>query len=153
MVKGCKGDLREFRPTAFAGVPLVYDKIKAGIMKKVDAESPLKKLIFKYALKIKQYAWNNGKSTPLLNAIVFNQFKDRLGGRVRLMVCGGAPLSPSAHLFLAACFGTPVLQGYGLTETCGAGSVMMLDDNTQGTVGPPVPCVGEAQIRHTPRTL
>jgi long-chain acyl-CoA synthetase len=137
MVRGCKGDLREFRPTAFAGVPLVYDKIKAGIMKKVDAESPLKKLIFKYAL----------------NAIVFNQFKDRLGGRVRLMVCGGAPLSPSAHLFLAACFGTPVLQGYGLTETCGAGSVMMLDDNTQGTVGPPVPCVGEAQIRHTPRTL
>jgi len=141
MVDGCLGDIREFRPTAFAGVPLVYDRIKAGILKKVEAESKVKQAIFRFALVIKQYAWKNNKSTPLLDAIVFNQFKSRLGGRVRFMVSGGAPLSSSAHLFLASCFGVPLLQGYGLTETCGAGTVMQLDDHSQGTVGPPVPCV------------
>merc|ERR1712000_732948 len=66
MVEGCLGDLRELAPTAFAGVPLVYDRIKAGIMKKVAEESIVKQLIFKFALAVKQYAWKHGKATPLL---------------------------------------------------------------------------------------
>lgn len=139
MVDGCLGDLRELAPTAFAGVPLVYDKIKAGIMKKIANESFMKRLIFNFALRIKKYAWTHKKSTPLLDKIVFEQFKTGLGGNMRFMVSGGAPLSSSAHLFLASCFGIPLLQGYGLTETCGAGSVMQFGDRGQGNVGPPVP--------------
>src|SRR3990167_656606 len=142
MAPGFLGDLRELAPTAFAGVPLVYDRIKAGIVKKVSEESFLKRFIFKYALVLKQQAWLQGRPTPILNALVFNQFKSRLGGNMRFMVSGGAPISPSAHLFLQSCFGIPLLQGYGLTETCGAGTVMLMDDRTQGTVGPPVPCCG-----------
>jgi len=140
MVEGCLGDLRELAPTAFAGVPLVYDRIKAGIMKKVAEESIVKQLIFKFALAVKQYAWKHGKATPLLNKIVFDQFKSRLGGNMRVMVSGGAPLSGTAHAYLTACFGIPLMQGYGLTETCGAGTVMLMNDRDTGTVGPPVPC-------------
>jgi len=140
MAPGFLGDLRELAPTAFAGVPLVFDRIKAGIVKKVSEESFLKRFIFKYALVLKQKAWLQGRPTPILNAVVFNQFKSRLGGKMRFMVSGGAPLSPSAHLFLESCFGVPLLQGYGLTETCGAGTVMLMEDRSQGTVGPPVPC-------------
>lgn len=142
MVEGCLGDLRELGPTAFAGVPLVYDRIKAGIMKKVNNESFLKQLIFKIAIKIKIYARKHGKPTPILQKVVFDQFKTALGGNMRFMVSGGAPLSSSAHSFLASCFNIPLLQGYGLTETCGAGTVMLLDDLSEGTVGPPVPSVG-----------
>eukprot|EP00339_Tiarina_fusa_P021669 CAMPEP_0117046374 /NCGR_PEP_ID=MMETSP0472-20121206/32067_1 /TAXON_ID=693140 ORGANISM="Tiarina fusus, Strain LIS" /NCGR_SAMPLE_ID=MMETSP0472 /ASSEMBLY_ACC=CAM_ASM_000603 /LENGTH=650 /DNA_ID=CAMNT_0004758705 /DNA_START=75 /DNA_END=2027 /DNA_ORIENTATION=+ len=141
MVDGCLGDLRELAPTAFAGVPLVYDRIKAGILKKVGKESFLKRTIFHIAIKIKMAAWKRGKSTPLLNKVVFDQFKTALGGNMRWMVSGGAPISATAHSFLTACFGVPLLQGYGLTESCGAGTVMQMDDHAQGTVGPPVPCV------------
>jgi long-chain acyl-CoA synthetase len=141
MVPGCLGDMRELAPTAMAGVPLVFDRIRAGIIKKIQKESTLKQIIFKVALSIKQWAYVRGRATPLLDKVVFNQFKTGLGGNMRFMVSGGAPLSRSCHLFLQACFGVPLLQGYGLTETCGAGNVMMMDDRTQGTVGPPVPCV------------
>ena len=84
--------------------------------------------------------------TPILDLIVFNKFKDLLGGRMRWMVSGGAPLSPGAHLYLRVCFGVPLLQGYGLTETCGAGAVMFPIDDSVGTVGPPVPCVGSFSV-------
>merc|ERR1712137_328436 len=141
MVEGCLGDLRELGPTAFAGVPLVYDRIKAGILKKVAKESIIKRTIFHLAIRIKMYAWKRGKATPLLQKVVFDQFKTALGGNMRWMVSGGAPISATAHSFLTACFGIPLLQGYGLTETCGAGTVMQMDDNGQGTVGPPVPSV------------
>merc|ERR1711974_86793 len=78
---------------------------------------------------------------PGLDRLIFDKMKESMGGRVRFMVSGGAPLSSAAHLFLQACFGVPILQGYGLTETCGAGCAMMPDDHSQGTAGPPVPCV------------
>jgi len=141
MVPGCLGDMRCLAPTAMAGVPLVFDRIKAGIIKKIQQESKLKQIIFQVALVIKKWAFVRGRPTPLLNKVVFDQFKTGLGGKMRFMVSGGAPLSQSCQLFLEACFSVPILQGYGLTETCGAGNVMMMEDRSQGTVGPPVPCV------------
>lgn len=143
MVEGCFGDLKELRPTVFAGVPMVYDKIKAGILKKVSAESSKKQIFFDAAVKLKQQAWKRNINASVLDSLIFDKFKESLGGRIRYLVSGGAPLSASAHLFLSACFGVPFLQGYGLTETCGAGTAMLLDDHSQGTVGPPVPCVGK----------
>ena len=141
-MEGCAGDLRELRPTLFAGVPMVYDKIKSGILRKVKQESQTKQLMFEAALKLKKKAWKHNIPTHALDNLIFDKFKESLGGRVRFMVSGGAPLSPDAHLFLSACFGIPLLQGYGLTETCGAGTAMMVDDHSQGTCGPPIPCTG-----------
>jgi long-subunit acyl-CoA synthetase (AMP-forming) len=51
--------------------------------------------------------------------------KKKLGGKVRLMVSGGAPLSPLCANLMRACFGCPVIQGYGLTETCAAATLMV----------------------------
>jgi len=51
---------------------------------------------------------------------------------------GGAPLAPDTHDYLKTVLGCPLLQGYGLTETCACASVMNLDENSTGRVGPPV---------------
>lgn len=140
-MKNCLGDMRELGPTAFAGVPLVYDKIKAGIITQVNNSGAATKIIFQIALALKKWATLRGRSTPLLDLIVFNKFKTLLGGKMRWMVSGGAPLSAEAHLYLKSCFGIPLLQGYGLTETCGAGAVMRMPDLSLGSVGAPVDCL------------
>ena len=61
------------------------------------------------------------QATPLWDRLVFAKLKARLGGRVRLIVSGGAPLAPHTEEFLKVTMCAPVVQGYGLTETC-AGS-------------------------------
>jgi len=55
--------------------------------------------------------------------IIFKKVRKLLGGRVRMMLSGGAPLSADTQRFMNICFCCPVGQGYGLTETCGAGTV------------------------------
>jgi acyl-CoA synthetase (AMP-forming)/AMP-acid ligase II len=54
---------------------------------------------------------------------IFAKVSSVLGGRVRMMLSGGAPLSEKTQRFMNICFRCPVLQGYGLTETCGAGTI------------------------------
>jgi long-chain acyl-CoA synthetase len=55
--------------------------------------------------------------------LIFKKVRKILGGKVRMMLCGGAPLSLDTQLFMNICFCCPVGQGYGLTETCGAGTI------------------------------
>ena len=57
-------------------------------------------------------------------SVIFSQVKNALGGRVRIMVSGGAPLSSDTHEFIKTCLCNLVLQGYGLTETCAAATAM-----------------------------
>uniref|UniRef100_A0AC11CWA7 Acyl-CoA synthetase long chain family member 4 n=1 Tax=Ovis aries TaxID=9940 RepID=A0AC11CWA7_SHEEP len=75
---------------------------------------------------------------PTLMAAV--PVKALLGGNVRMMLSGGAPLSPQTQRFMNVCFCCPVGQGYGLTETCGAGTVTEVTDYTTGRVGAPLIC-------------
>lgn len=60
------------------------------------------------------------------------------GGRIRVILTGGAPLSPESHRFIRNCMGCPLLQGYGLTETAACATIMQLEEGTVGRVGPPV---------------
>lgn len=149
-MKNCKGDFAELRPTLMAGVPLVYDKVKKGIEDKIANSPAAVRLAFKVAFKYKIFFSEFfGLPTPLVNRLIFNQFKSALGGRCRLIITGGAGLSPEVQQFLQTCFSVPVLQGYGLTETCGASNVMEITDITRKCIGPPVPCC-EVAIRDVP---
>lgn len=58
-----------------------------------------------------------------LSRLLFKKVKALLGGNIRMMLSGGAPLSPQTQRFMNICFCCPVGQGYGLTETCGAGTI------------------------------
>lgn len=58
-----------------------------------------------------------------LSSLIFKKTRAILGGNVRAMLSGGAPLSEDTQYFMNACMCCPVVQGYGLTETCGGGTI------------------------------
>ncbi|MFQ6619510.1 hypothetical protein Gotur_000152 [Gossypium turneri] len=111
IMRGTKGDASVLRPTLMAAVPAILDRVRDGVLKKVRTGlSPL------------------------------DMVRAALGGRLRLMLSGGAPLSANSQRFINICMGAPVCQGYGLTETCAGSAFTEWDDTTIGRVGPPVPC-------------
>ncbi|XP_013634888.1 PREDICTED: long chain acyl-CoA synthetase 1-like [Brassica oleracea var. oleracea] len=135
-------DIQELKPTFIAGVPRVFERIYEGIQKALQELNPRRRLIF-YALYKYKLAWMNrgyshSKASPMADFIAFRKIRNQLGGRLRLLVSGGAPLSPEIEEFLrvtSCCF---VIQGYGLTETLGGTTLGYPDEMCMlGTVGVP----------------
>eukprot|EP01006_Ploeotia_vitrea_P010177 TRINITY_DN26319_c0_g1_i1.p1 TRINITY_DN26319_c0_g1~~TRINITY_DN26319_c0_g1_i1.p1 ORF type:complete len:694 (+),score=103.62 TRINITY_DN26319_c0_g1_i1:51-2132(+) len=129
------GDISEFKPTTFAGVPRVYDTIKKGVELQVHNSGGLKQYMFNKAFAAKQKALAKGKDTPLWNKLVFKKLKAKLGGNVVHMVSGGAPMNASTQEFMRICFCCSVGQGYGLTETCAMLALQKIHDRTPLTAG------------------
>ena len=130
-------NLLEVRPTVVTGVPRFYEKMHERIQAAVRSASPLRRAIFHWAIRGGQ-----GKSLQhrLADRLVFSKLRDRLGGRIRFCVSGGAPLSKSiAEFFYAA--GILILEGYGLTETSPVITCNRLDHFRLGTVGSALPGV------------
>ncbi|KAJ6898839.1 long chain acyl-CoA synthetase 6 [Populus alba x Populus x berolinensis] len=133
-------DMAALRPTIFCSVPRLYNRIYAGIMNAVKASGGLRERLFNAAYNAKKQAILNGKNpSPMWDRLVFNKIKDRLGGRVRLIVSGASPLSPDVLEFLKICFGGRIIEGYGMTETTSPISSMDEGDNLNGHVGSPSP--------------
>ena len=82
------------RPTVMACVPLILDRIYKGIYDNVHRKGKSFQEIFEWAYQYKLRAYTNGESTPILDRLVFRPLRAMLGGQVRLVVTGGAPLSP-----------------------------------------------------------
>eukprot|EP00898_Chlorokybus_atmophyticus_P000752 jgi/Chlat1/1678/Chrsp127S01919 len=140
---GLLTDFAALKPTIVAGVPRVFTRIYDKVQEQLR-KSKLKTALFNAALAEKSRVMNScseNPSTPLWDTLVFKKVKAGLGGRVRLAMSGGAPLAPAAQKFLRAALGCPVIQGYGLTETCGQGGLGMLYDSAGSHVGAVVPCV------------
>lgn len=136
-------DIGELKPTLFTGVPRVFDRVYQAVHEKVRNEkSSLKKSLFGHAYESRKAdIKKSGNDSSVWNYIVFSKTKESLGGRVRLIVSGGAPLSASTQEFLKICFCCPVMQGYGLTETCAGGTLQNPRDPALSSVGPPIPGV------------
>lgn len=136
-------DVAALGPTIFVGVPRVYDRIHGAVMDGVRKASLLKRCLFNYAWWRKWYYMQAGyphaSASVISDVLVFSKVKARLGGRVRLLISGGAPLASHVEQFLRVAMCCPVAQGYGLTETCAASFVASPNDVRQaGTVGPPL---------------
>lgn len=142
-----KQDFQEIRPTIIVAVPRIFEKIHAGILAQADI-SPLRRKVFDWALETGREisrCKQEKRAIPLDIAVqyaaarklVFDSIKERMGGRLRFAVSGGAPLSREiAEFFHAA--GLLVLEGYGLTETTAAVCVNTPFDYRFGTVGKPI---------------
>ncbi|PNY13738.1 long chain acyl-CoA synthetase chloroplastic-like, partial [Trifolium pratense] len=144
--KGTKGDATVLMPTLLAAVPAILDRVRDGVFKKVNAAGGLSKKLFYLAYERRLQAINGswfgawGLEKALWNFLVFSKVRAILGGRIRFILSGGAPLSGDTQQFINICLGAPIGQGYGLTETCAGGTFSDFDDTSVGRVGPPLPC-------------
>ncbi|MCJ1470900.1 long-chain fatty acid-CoA ligase [Pseudocyphellaria aurata] len=122
-VRNCKGDIREFKPTILVGVPAVWESVKKGIIAKVNQGSPLVKNLFWGALAAKGFLMSTGlPGSAILDAVVFKKLKDATGGRLRICMNGGGPVAKETQRFISMAI-TPMIGGYGLTETTGMGAL------------------------------
>ncbi|CAG8484402.1 9547_t:CDS:2 [Scutellospora calospora] len=128
-VRNCFGDIREFKPSLMAGVPAVWESIRKGVLSKVNSGGPTMQKVFNAAFKAKSWLMSKELPTKPLDIMVFNKIRQQTGGRLRLALSGGAPISKETQEFLSISL-CPILQGYGMTESCGFGSV-----------GAPIPCL------------
>ena len=138
-------NLREVKPHVFATVPRLLEKVYDKILAKGQDLTGVKRKLFFWALNLGlQYdvrgmsAWYNAQ-LGLANKLIFNKWREALGGNVIAIVSGGAALQPRfARVFGAAQI--RVMEGYGLTETSPVIAVNRHnpEDHMIGTVGPPV---------------
>uniref|UniRef100_A0A665WHG1 Arachidonate--CoA ligase n=1 Tax=Echeneis naucrates TaxID=173247 RepID=A0A665WHG1_ECHNA len=133
-------DMKALRPTIFPVVPRLlnrmYDKIFS------QANSPLKRWLLNFAAKRKGAEVSSGiiRSDSIWDKIFFSKIQASLGGRLRMIITGAAPTSPSVLGFLRAALGCQVYEAYGQTE-CTAGCTFTTPgDWTPGHVGAPLPC-------------
>jgi len=144
-------NLREVRPTILVGVPRIFEKIYDRIKERVAAKGRINVALLSWAVSVaKAYArFEVDKKQPplslslqhkLATKLVFSKWREAFGGRIRVLVSGGAALPEElGYIYLGA--GIPIIQGYGLTETSPVISTGRLDDNRIGSVGRPIPRV------------
>lgn len=138
IMRGCKGDATVLKPTCMTSVPLILDRISKGINDKINSGSAFRKALFKFLYQYKVKWTQRGYQTPLIDRLVFKKVAKLMGGRVRLIMSGGAPLSPDTHEQIQICLCANVIQGYGLTETTSGAAVMDSHDITYGRTGAPL---------------
>lgn len=143
--------LEEVKPTMMCAVPRFFQKIYAGVLEKAEESSSSKKKIFNWALKT---GWEtaelrrNEKPIPfglkiketLADLLVFSKIKEKMGGRLWFLPCGGASLSSEVTRFFEL-IGIHVTVGYGLTETTATLTLFPFTHFEHGTSGKPLPGV------------
>jgi long-chain acyl-CoA synthetase len=138
-------NLVEVKPTLLLSVPRLYEKMYARVNEKVAKDSAPKQAIFRWAMGVGAQGFEHrvARTSPgpwlklrlaVADRLVFAKIKERVGGRIRLFVSGGAPLGRDLALFFGAA-GLPILEGYGLTETSPVVAVNLPDRMKPGTVG------------------
>ncbi|CAN4111461.1 unnamed protein product [Withania somnifera] len=145
-VKQLIDDIKELKPTVFCSVPRVLDRIYSGLVEKTLSAGFLKHKLFNFTYNYKLHNMSKGykhaEAAPIFDKIIFNKVKEGLGGNLRLILSGAAPLSSTVETYLRVVTCANVLQGYGLTETCAGSFVARPDELAMvGTVGPPLPII------------
>jgi long-chain acyl-CoA synthetase len=129
------------KPTVFPTVPRILNRIHSKILEGVAAKGGFAEWLFTKAIREKQEALlTTGQLThPVYDRTVFKKIRDILGGRVRLISTGAAPINGDVLTFLKSAFSCALLEGYGQTE----GLILTVTDRDDalgaGTVGGPCP--------------
>ena len=141
-VQKIKDDLALVRPTLFVSVPRLFSRFYDVIRKKFDDLQGYTKSAVQYGLskKLNNVATNGGFTHKVYDPLFFNKTKAALGGRVRLMISGSAPLLPEVHKFMKVVIGCPLLEGYGQTESTGAAFITHPNDPEVAHIGGAVVC-------------
>ena len=143
-------DLSIIRPTLMISVPRIYERVYAGIRAKLAEGSGFARWLFKFAVDVGygRFEHQQGRGGwqlshclwPLLEKLVARKVINRLGGRLRFVMSGGAALPAEvSRIFIG--LGLPILQGYGMTESSPVACANRLQDNVPASVGLPIPGV------------
>ena len=157
-------NLREVGPTVLVGVPRIFEKIYARIRERAAEAGRLSAVLLAWSVSVaREYATHVIANQPvpaflklkhaIASKLVFSKWRRAFGGRMRLLVSGGAALPEDlAYIYIGA--GIPIVQGYGLTETSPVITASRIEDNRVGTVGKAIPNVeiriaedGEIEVR------
>jgi long-chain acyl-CoA synthetase len=141
-------DLVTIKPTILISVPRIFERVYAKIQNKLEKDSAVARVLFNLAVEIGwlHFEHQQGRAPwspklllwPTLEKLVAGKIQEKLGGRLRIAVSGGAPLSPEiAKIFIG--LGVPILQGYGLTETSPIITANTHENNFPASVGRPFP--------------
>ncbi len=146
-------NLLEVKPTYINAVPRFYEKVYQHINSEIRKMPQAQRYLVRWAIAIGTRAYNQAKSykneSKLINNIyktelriadrlVYSKIRQRLGGRLRMMTSGAAPLASEIQTFFQV-LGLPIMEGYGLTETCAPISCNFPGIFKIGTVGKPLP--------------
>ena len=113
-------DMQICKPTIMTSVPRVFQRIHTEIMKNLTKQSKLTQNLFHMALnkKIKDFKETGILTNPLLDSLIFKKVRNVLGGRMRFMLVGSAPMDPELMNFLQCSLSCKIVEGYGQTEDC-----------------------------------
>jgi long-chain acyl-CoA synthetase len=145
--------LLEVHPTILAAVPRFFEKIYARLMEQGSRATGAKRKIFNFSIKTAREAagWRCGEKSASLRVklkwaiadkLVYSKIRAGTGGKLRIVMSGGAPLSKEMAEFFWA-IGIPIYQGYGLTET----SPVLTSNYPQNRVGSSGRPIANVQIR------
>uniref|UniRef100_A0A8B9RW63 Long-chain-fatty-acid--CoA ligase n=1 Tax=Accipiter nisus TaxID=211598 RepID=A0A8B9RW63_9AVES len=133
-------DLKTLQPTVFPVVPRLLNRMFDKIFGQADTS--LKRWMLDFASKRKEAELRSGivRNNSFWDKVIFRKIQASLGGKVRLMVTGAAPVSASVLTFLRTALGCQFYEGYGQTECTAGCSLSLPGDWTAGHVGAPMPC-------------
>ena len=137
--------LTEIRPTIMVSVPRLYERSYIKILAKISQEGGAKKRLFDWGLRVgrrvREAAWRGEAASAfqrgqyaVARSRIFSKVVERLGGRLRFSISGGAPLAREVAEFFDI-VGVPILQGYGLTESSPVIAANRVEANRLGSVG------------------
>jgi long-chain acyl-CoA synthetase len=157
-------NLREVRPTVLVGVPRIFEKIYARIRERAAEAGKVSAALLAWSVSVaREYAEYSIAHKPvpaflklkhwIASKLIFSKWKAAFGGRMRILVSGGAALPEDlSYIYIGA--GIPIVQGYGLTETSPVITTSRIENNRVGTVGTAIPNVdiriaedGEIEVR------
>ena len=134
-------DLALARPELLIGVPRVWQRLHDSLCATIAAQPLLARTLFRAAVARRTSALRTGSGAWLAwDRAVLARVAAALGGRLRVAINGGAAADPALSLWCAAVLGVRFLQGYGLSEACGAAAMQLPCCCADlGTIGPPAP--------------
>jgi long-chain acyl-CoA synthetase len=143
-------DLQTIRPTSLIAVPRIFERVYAKILENLATKSALARHLFDLAIATgwRRFEYLQGRARwhpslalwPALKRLVADKITANFGGRLEVVISGGAALPPEvSKVFIA--LGIPILQGYGLTEASPVVSVNRIDNNRPQGIGLPLPGV------------
>jgi long-chain acyl-CoA synthetase len=141
-------DLQVIKPTVIISVPRIFERMYARVKEGLLTKPAFVRTLFNLAVNIgwEYFTYQQGRCSwrasfilwPLLKRLVADKINERLGGRIRVAISGGAALAPEISKVFVG-LGVPILQGYGLTEASPVVSVNKLGSNIPASIGPPLP--------------